>query len=164
MDDELIHAYDSAKRREYYLRNRNLKGRNHGSAVKGAPPKKTRAQRQAERRKKQQAQIAALKGRLEKLRNVLAAETKAAQIRSGVKTAKSADKESSSKQGDSSEKLTASEKAAKAKAAKKLREKNADPSLDQQIKSLTEKIKKVQERIMKMRKNGSLGVRKTQTK
>lgn len=164
MDDTLVHDYDAIKRREYYLRTRKLKGRKKGS-VQPAPHKKTRAQRQAERRRKQEAQIAALKGRLEKLRDVLAELTKKAQERSGVDTSKTTSKPSTSSQHKSSgktEKLTAAQKAAKAKADKKRRE--ADQTPEAQIKSLNEKIKTIQERIAKMRKDGSVGARRNTPK
>lgn len=161
---DLIHDYDAAKRREYYLRTRKLKGRTKGSA-RPAPPKKTRAQRQAERRKKQEAQIAALKGRLEKLRVLLAAEVKKAQARSGVEQKKTESKTTTSSKQKSSgktEKLTAAQKTAKAKADKKRQEELNTP--EAQIKSLTEKIKTIQERIAKMRKDGSVGARRNTSK
>lgn len=164
MADDLVHNYDAIKRREYYLRTRKLKGRKKGSA-KPAPPKKTRAQRQAERRKKQEAQIAALKGRLEKLRDVLAAEVKKAQARSGVETKKATPAKTSTSQQKSSgktEKLTAAQKTAKAKADKKRQEELNTP--EAQIKSLNEKIKTIQERIAKMRKDGSVGARRNTSK
>jgi chromosome segregation ATPase len=164
MDDELLHNYDAIKRREYYLRTRKLKGRKKGAVRPKAPPKKTRAQRQAERRKKQEAQIAALKGRLEKLRAVLKQLTEAAQKRSGVETKKADPTKSASQQKSSgkTEKLTAAQKAAKAKADKKRREKLDTP--EAQIKSLNEKIKTIQERIAKMRKDGSVGARRNTSK
>lgn len=162
MDDELTHDYDAIKRREYYLRNRKLKGRKHGS-VKVAAPVKSRAQRQAERKKRQEAQIAALKGRLEKLRAVLSAETKKAQARSGVTSSTAASSAPESSSGNSpAQKLTAAQKAKKAAAEKKAREKNQ--TLDEQVKSLTEKIKTIQARIIKMRKDGSVGAKRTTTK
>lgn len=159
MDDELVHDYDAVKRREYYLRNRHLKGRTHGFVK----PVKTRAQRAAERRKHQEAQIAALKSRLEKLRAVLAAETKKAQARSGVTSSTSSSTSSTNSQASTpKQKLTAAQKAKKAAAEKKAREK--DQTLDEQVKSLTEKVKKIQERIIKMRRNGSVGAKRTTTK
>lgn len=162
MDDELVHDYDAVKRREYYLRNRKLKGRKHGSG-KPVAPVKTRAQRAAERRKHQEAQIAALKSRLEKLREVLAAETKKAQARSGVTSStKSSSINSNSQSNAPKQKLTAAQKAKKAAAEKKAREK--DQTLDEQVKSLTEKVKTIQERIAKMRKDGSVGAKRTTTK
>jgi chromosome segregation ATPase len=160
MADELSHAsYDAAKRRAYYLRTRNLKGRKSG---KGKPPKKTRAQRQAERRRKLEAQVEALKGRLEKLRAALAKLTEEAKARSGVETKKTPAKSASSTAKKSTEKkLTSAEKAKAAKAAKEYREKNPDKVLADEVKSLNEKIKTIQERIAKMRKEGSIGAKKT---
>lgn len=157
MDDELVHDYDAIKRREYYLRNRHLKGRTHGFVK----PVKTRAQRAAERRKHQEAQIAALKSRLEKLRAVLAAETKKAQARSGV-TSSTSTSNANSQTNAPEQKLTAAQKAKKAAAEKKVRAK--DQTLDEQVKSLTEKVKKIQERIAKMRGNDSVGAKRTTTK
>ncbi|AWN06113.1 hypothetical protein SEA_MIEK_10 [Streptomyces phage Miek] len=159
MDSEVAHAYDAAKRRDYYLRTRNLKGRKPGA--KKVAPKKTRAQRQAERRRKLEAQVDALKARLEKLREVLASEVKKAQARSGVKDSKTpAKKASPSKSSSKTPKLTAAQKAKAAKAAEEYRKKNQDLLLEDQVKSLNGKIKTIQERIAKMRKEGSIGARK----
>lgn len=158
MAEEVVHAYDAAKRHEYYLKKRQLKGRR---PAKPKPPKKTRAQRQAERRKQQQAKIAALKSRLETLQKVLEAEVKKAKARSGVKPKTTETKKATSSSSNApAEKLTAAQKAKKAKAEKKAREKDPDVSLDEQVKSLTAKIKTIQERIAKMRKEGSSGARK----
>jgi hypothetical protein len=90
--NRIIHEYDPVKRREYYLKNRQLKGHvpkavtplkvtPPRSAVKPAP---NRNQRQEERRRKLQAQVDALKARLQKLREALAELVKAAKARSGV--------------------------------------------------------------------------------
>jgi hypothetical protein len=151
MDDALEHDYDATKRRQYYLRTRNLKGRTKGS-VRIAPPKKTRAQRQAERRKKQEAQIAALKSRLEKLRDVLAAETKKAQAKSGVDTAKDSSKTASP--SSTTQKLTPAQKAKKAAAEKKARAKNQ--TLDEQVQSLTKKINAILVHLNNLHSNGSV--------
>ena len=156
MDNTLEHNYDAVKRREYYLKNRALKGRKHG-IVRVASPKKSRAQLQAERRKHQEAQIAAMKSRLEKLRDVLAAETKKAQARSGVDTSTATSTAKSASSSSSTQKLTPAQKAKKAAAEKKARAKNQ--TLDEQVKSLTEKIKTIQVRIAKMRKDGSVGAK-----
>lgn len=164
MGDSLAHVYDAVKRREYYLKTRQLKGRKHGVAVKLAPPKLTRAQRQAQRRKLQLAKIAQLKSRLERLQLVLAAETKKAQVRSGVEPAQAKAKASTSQKNAPAQKLTAAQKAKKAKQDKAYREKNQTQSLDEQVQSLTERIKTIQERIAKMRKNGSVGARSTPAK
>ena len=169
MGEDLEHAsaaYNAAKRREYYLRTRKLKGRTHGSDNPLHPHKK-RAQRQAERRRQQEAKIAELKGRLKKLQEVLAAEVKQAKARSGVKTSKTETKTTGSSNGTSNSKpehLTSAQKAKKAKEDKKRREKNKDLSLDEQVKSLTQRIKTIQERIAKMRKNGSVGARRHTSK
>lgn len=167
MGNELVHDYDAVKRREYYLKTRKLKGRKPGiikaptlrKKAVPKPPKKTRAQRQAERQKQLEAKITALKGRLEKLQEVLAAETKKAQARSGVAPAKTSSDQKTSQANPPVQKLTAAQKAKKAKAEKEARAKDPDQSLSDQVKSLTEKIKTIQERIAKMRKNGSVGAR-----
>jgi ubiquinone biosynthesis protein UbiJ len=161
MADDLVHAYDASKRREYYLRTRKLKGRQPGKA---APPKKTRAQRQAERRKKLEAQVEALKGRLEKLRAVLAQLTEQAKKRSGVDTKKTTSKKTTSSTKKAAEKkLTPAQKAKAAKASEEYRKKNPEKALADDVKSLNDKIKTIQERIAKMRKEGSIGAKKTTT-
>ena len=159
MADDLVHAYDAMKRREYYLRTRKLKGRKPGQAP---PPKKTRAQRQAERRKKLEAQVEALKGRLEKLRAVLAQLTEQAKKRSGVETKKTPSKKTSSSTKKTAEKkLTPAQKAKAAKASEEYRKKNPEKALSEDVKSLNEKIKTIQKRIEKMRHDGSIGAKKT---
>jgi hypothetical protein len=163
MADNAPKIYDAVKRREYYLRTRKLKGRKPGSGIRPAVKNQTRAQKTAEHRRKQEAQISALKGRLAKLQEVLAAETKQAKARSGVKTSKSSTDQKSSSNSDSKH-LTPAEKAKAAKASADYRKKNPNPSLSDQVKSLTEKIKTIQERIAKMREDGSIGARKPATK
>lgn len=160
MADDLVHDYDAAKRREYYLRTRKLKGRTK-TAPKPKAPKKTRAQRQAERRRKLEAQVAALKGRLEKLQAVLAELTKAAKARSGVKEKSDPKKATSTSKKTAEKKLTPVQKAKAAKAAEEYRKKNPDKALADDIKSLNAKIKTIQERIAKMRQEGSIGAAKT---
>lgn len=175
MDDQvLIHEYDPAKRREYYLKNRLLKGRKHGTA-QPKPKAKTKAQLQKERQKKLEDSVGKLKGRLEDLQSVLELLVKQAKARSGVKATASSKKveqvksdskststsktsSASSKKGDRKP-LTASQKAAEAKAQKKYRSKNEQ--LSAEVKSLHAKIKAIQERIAKMQKSGSLGARQT---
>lgn len=159
-EQELLHAYDAAKRREYYLKNRKLKGRTK-AAVKPKKPKLTRAQRQAARRRKQEAQVAALKVRLEKLQDAIATLVKQAKARSGVKTpTKKAASAPSKKANGATDKKTAAQKAKAAKAAEEYRKKNPDKALADDIKSLTEKIKTAQARIKKMRQEGSTGAKK----
>jgi uncharacterized protein with von Willebrand factor type A (vWA) domain len=166
MGDNLAHVYDAVKRREYYLKTRQLKGRRHAIA-KIDPPKLSRAQRQALRNQQLEAKITKLKGRLERLQKVLAADVKEAQARSGVKPTKSSDAPTSpqgSRKNSPDQKLTASQKAKKAEQEKKYREKNKPQTLDEQVQSLTKRIKIIQERIAKMRKNGSVGARSTTAK
>jgi uncharacterized protein with von Willebrand factor type A (vWA) domain len=166
VDDELVHVYDATKRREYYLKTRHLKGRHHGT-TRVVPPKKSRAQRLAEHRRHQEAQIAELKSKLERLKEVLAAEVKKAKARSGVKPTTTSSKTpvSSHKSSNSpAQKLTPAQKAKKAREEKKLREKNKPQSLDEQVQSLTKKIKTIQERIAKMRKDGSIGAKRHSVK
>lgn len=161
MVDDLEHAYDASKRREYYLRTRKLKGRKPG-AKKVVKPKLTRAQRQAARRKKLEAQVNSLKRKLEILRDALKLATEQAQARSGMKPNKTESKKSTSTQKKTeSKKLTSAEKAKAAKASAEYREKNPDKALEEEVKSLNAKIKTIQERIAKMRKTGSVGAQKT---
>lgn len=167
MADDLEHAYDPAKRREYYLKTRKLKGRTAAAirtsksrpTAKPKPPTKTRAQRQAERRRKLEAEVNALKARLEKLRNALSELTKQAKARSGVKPTSSASKKTTAKKS-TAPKQTAAQKAKAAKQSKEYYEKHKDEILADEVKSLKGKIKTIQERIEKMRKNGSVGARK----
>ncbi|AOZ64878.1 hypothetical protein SEA_MAYA_13 [Streptomyces phage Maya] len=162
MADEIVHEYDPAKRRAYYLKTRQLKGRTK-KGVTLKPATKTRAQRQAERRKKLEAEVTALKGRLEKLRKALSVLTEQAKARSGAETKKTPAKKASSA-AKSSTKQTAAQKAKAAKASKEYYEKNKDKLLEDEVKSLKAKIKTMQERIEKMRKNGSVGARNTTSK
>jgi chromosome segregation ATPase len=171
MSDELEHAYDAAKRREYYLKTRKLKGRKAAAVAtsksrptaKPKPPTKTRAQRQAERRRKLEAEVNALKARLEKLRTALDELTKQAKARSGVKPKSSATKKTTAEK-TTAKKQTASQKAKAAKQSKEYYEKHKDEILADELKSLKGKIKTIQERIEKMRKEGSVGARKPTAK
>jgi uncharacterized protein YPO0396 len=172
--NRIIHEYDPVKRREYYLKNRQLKGHvpkavtplkvtPPRSAVKPAP---NRNQRQEERRRKLQAQVDALKARLQKLREALAELVKAAKARSGVKTP--AKKQPSKKDAGNGKKAapkqTAKQKADAAERSKEYYEKNKDQVLSDEVKSLTAKIKTIQERIAKMRKTSSAGASKNSNK
>lgn len=171
MADDLEHAYDPAKRREYYLKTRKLKGRKAAAlrtsksrpTAKPKPPTKTRAQRQAERRRKLEAEVNALKARLEKLRDALAELTKKAKARSGVKPTSNSPKKTTAKK-TTAKKETAAQKAKDAKRSKEYYEKHKDEILADEIKSLKGKIQTIQERIEKMRKNGSVGARKSTVK
>lgn len=167
----IIHEYDPVKRREYYLKNRELQGLVPKAAVKTAvqrskaavKPAPNRQQRQEEHRRKLQAQVDALKARLETLRKALAELVKAAKARSGVETP---DKKDSAKPAGSkaAQKLTPKQKAEASERSKENYEKNKDQVLADEVKSLTAKLKTIQERIAKMRKTSSAGATKTQNK
>ncbi|AXQ61252.1 hypothetical protein SEA_LIBERTYBELL_11 [Streptomyces phage LibertyBell] len=170
--NRIIHEYDPVKRREYYLKTRQLKGHVPKAlkstkvtpprvAVKPAP---NRQQRQEERRRQLQAQVDALKVRLQKLREALAELVKAAKARSGVKTPA---KKQLSKAGNGKKaapKQTAKQKTDAAERSKEYYEKNKDQLLADEVKSLTAKIKTIQERIAKMRKTSSAGASKNSNK
>lgn len=163
----VAHVYDAIKRREYYLRNRQLAGRKTGAAKTSKPrpkakskiPKESAAQRQARRRQKLQAEVDYLKSRLKKLRVALAEMVKKAQARSGKTSSKKAPAKKSADR-----KQTATQKAKAAKQSKKYYNQNKEKILADEVKSLVGKIKTMQERIAKMRKNGSVGARRTAAK
>lgn len=166
-EDSLSHVYDPAKRREYYLKNRHLKGRKHGSERATKPRVKSRAEIAKERHAHLQAQVDALKGRLEKLQAALKILVEQAKKRSGVKPTKTAAKKTTTSQKQAHakpQKLTTAQKKAKAEAEKEARHKQAikdgtatNSDLSAEVKSLNERIKTIQARIEKMHKSGALG-------
>ena len=171
MDDRtyVIHEYDPVKRREYYLKTRDLKGLVPQPTVKIEPPRSAiavnpepnRQQRQEERRRQIEAQVDALKARLKKLREVLAEQTKSAKARSGIETPA----KKSSTDVKTAPKQTAKQKADAAEKSKEYYDKNKDQILADEVKSLTAKIKTIQERIAKMRtETSSAGAKKIQNK
>ena len=166
-EDSLSHVYDPVKRREYYLRNRQLKGRKHGSGKATKPRVKSRAEIAKERHAHLQEQVAALKGRLERLQAALKILVEQAKKRSGVKPAKTAAKKTTTPQKKAHakpQKLTTAQKKAKAEAEAKRRREEAikngtatNSDLSAEVKSLNERIKTIQARIEKMHKSGALG-------
>lgn len=158
LHDDLIHEYDPVKAREYYLRTRKLKGRKKGTvdqpsgknsgstkpkaSVKKPVVKKTAKQKRAET----EAQVAALKQRLEKLKEVLAKLVKEAKARSGVKDENPKDKADRNAKEKSRKPLTAAQKRAQAERSKKAYEKEKQ-SPDQELKELQEKIKDIRAKI-----------------
>lgn len=170
MDDELVHVYDPDKRRAYYLKTRQLKGRKTGTLdVSRARPRQTQQERRKQRQRQLEVQVTVLRARLEKLQETLKLLTKQAKARSGVKTTEkktssdsgsSADKKSSEKTSSrKKEHLTASQKAKEAKAQAKYYQKTKNEQLADEVKSLTAKLKTIQERIAKMRKSGAIASR-----
>lgn len=168
-------VYDKAKAHEYYLRNRQLKGRRRGGVVppRGTPqtlrlinkhtPKKAHAH---------EAEVAALKARLEKLRDLLAKLVEDAKKRSGVDSPKkSTTKKSASGSGGGKDSktspLTAKQKREASARAKKSYEKNKDknkqsPSneieeLQKKIADIRAKIKDAIERAHKQSKSKTAG-------
>jgi hypothetical protein len=162
-DSALLHGrvYDPAKAREYYLRTRHLKGRRAGVAqrvssrtatLKATPTLKSASRDQAE------ARLAALKGRLEQLRKLLAERVEIAQKRSGVDkkdpndAASPADKQKEEKGKSPS---TAAEKREAAKRSKEWREKHPNklpPSgggtnVSEEIAAVQKQIAEVQDQL-----------------
>lgn len=166
-ENSLSHAYDAAKRRQYYLKNRKLKGRKHGSSTASKPRVKSRAEIAKERHAHLEEQVAALKGRMERLQAALKVLVEQAKKRSGVKSPKTSAKKTATPQKKANakpQKLTTAQKKAKAEAAEKSRRKQAikngtanNSDLSAEVKSLNERIKTIQARIEKMHKSGSLG-------
>lgn len=173
-DDSLAHVYDPAKRREYYLKNRLLKGRKHGSGKVTKPRVKSRAEIAKERHAHLEAQVNQLKARFERLQAALKILVEQAKKRSGVESKTTSKQTSTSTQQKAPakpQKLTASQKKAKAVADKKRRDQEAikngtatNSQLSNEVKSLNEKIKTIQARIEKMRKSGAIGSQTHKTK
>jgi len=163
-DSALIHEapYDPNKAREYYLRTRKLKGRKAGAgdpqpsgrsgsakptgAKRTAKPKKTPAQK----RKEAEAQVANLKKRLARLKDVLADLVKAAKARSGVETKTDKAKSQAQKNQDAKAKtpLTAKQKREAAKKAKE-RYEETKKAPDKDIEELQAQIKDIKAKIKK---------------
>ena len=148
---DLLHEYDPVKAREYYLRTRKLKGRKKGSEdpkadKKSGSAKPTIAKRpvakktSAQKRKAKEAEVAALKKRLERLKEVLAELVKQAKARSGVKDETPKSKAARNEAAKSRKPLTAAQKKAQAERSKKAYEKEKQ-SPDQELKELKTKIK-----------------------
>lgn len=167
-------AYDPKKRREYYLRTRELKGRTKG---KIEPPKGSRpsaqatgqrarkafkseiAKRKADskaRREEAKARIEQLENKLDKLDEIHKKLVAQAKIRSGAKPEEVKDtKTSKTKDSDkgSSKKATAKEKKEAAERAKEAREKEEKTSPQQQIRVLERQIAEARAKIEEARAN-----------
>lgn len=170
-EDELSHEYDAAERRAYYLRTRKLKGRNPESPEQKVGRTtgsmlmtlaQARKKRREENRRKQEAQVEALKAKLEKLREVLTELVKQAKLRSGVSPKK--DNPDTKDRATKPPKLTPAQKKEAAEKAKEYREKNPEKALAEDIKSLNDKIKAIQERITKLRNAVSAGTKQSTLK
>lgn len=163
---EMLHVYDPAKAREYYLRTRKLKGRRSaaveptgGSNSKSVVPLTSvknpaaRSSRAKQRREEAQARVAALSARLDRLEKVLAELVKQAKARSGVETKETSTDKSSSKESSSKDTKpkTAAQKKADAQRAKEYREKNPEKKTSSEAQEIEAKIANVREKIAKMK-------------
>jgi hypothetical protein len=141
----LTHArtpYDPVKRREYYLRTRQLKGRKVGTtipvagrksgSVKSSPkgdPRKAQKLRRAKRQREIDVKVNALRKRLFDLREILHTLVNQAKIRSGVKPTVKAPTQKretagSKRQTTATKKQTSTQKREAAKRSKEYYEKN----------------------------------------
>jgi hypothetical protein len=152
-DSALLHrrAYDPIKAREYYLRNRHLKGRRKGTTIqptagKASAPPRNPGWNRPSRRDQMEREKEALESRLDQLKEILAAKVKAAKARSGVespsdKKEKKDQKETAAKneKNKKDKPLTAAEKRKKAKEARD-QYKKEHASLGAEIQSLQRQI------------------------
>lgn len=167
----LAHAdrpYDAAKAHEYYMRRRQLLGRNpaaqttpKGRPSAGAnfgapkPKKKTQADKTAHQRQKEiEAKIGLMKVRLAKLQKVLDDLTKK------VKSDTAGDKPKAGKDASKDKKLTGSDRTKAAKAAKDYYEKHKkDKQPSSETEDLQQKIettlKKIEAARIKLSKSNS---------
>jgi uncharacterized protein (DUF342 family) len=174
-EDTLEHFYDPVKAHEYYVRRRQLKGRRPAGSKqpaasrrssKGAPATGMRPSR----RKKLEAQKAALEHRLEVLKRSLDLLVEQAKKRSGVKTPdkKDVSKASKEKKGTPDKKLTAKQKADKRKASKEQYEKENKTTLAGSVQDLQDQVKdmraKLQEAIEEARRTSAQSKPKTASK
>lgn len=145
-------VYDKAKAHEYYLQNRRLKGRRRGGVVppRGSNPQTLKLLEKHTPNKKHghEAEVAALKARLEKLRDVLAKLVEQAKKRSGVDSPKkSTAKRSASGSGGGKDSkaspLTAKQKREASARAKKSYEKNKDKNQQSPSNEIEELQKKI---------------------
>lgn len=156
--------YNPQKAHEYYLRTRQLKGRQPAAAkptpisrtaqVRTAPVKKAAVKpavkTRAQHRREVEAQIAAFEDRIKRLRETLRALVAAAQARSGVKPKdihKTSSTSKSSSQKKTSTHQTAKQKADAAKRAKAYYEKHKNDTPDKQLADLKAKMADLEAKI-----------------
>lgn len=195
LDDILEHGllhgadYDPVKAREYYLRTRELKGRQKGAQessnsiprgsreatpsnrgpakAKPKAPVKKAVSPALQRRRDTQERIDQINARLDALREVLRKLVEQAKTRSGVDP-KTVPSKSATKKATSagSEKLTAAQKKEAAKKAKERYEKDhgKKESLTSQEKALQAQVKDVQKKIAKARKDLAASIERAKKK
>jgi len=150
----LAHAdpnYDPQKRREYYLRNRQLKGRPSGSGRPATTPRsqpETNLSTEKERRQR----VEALEKKLARLKEIYQELLAQSRGRAGIDIpGKASEKKSSgTKGGSSSTKTTAKERREAAERSKEWREKN-EKKKTQPEKSVEEKLASLRNAIVKIR-------------
>lgn len=151
-------VYDPVKRREQYLRTRQLKGRRKGSLqpTSGGSRSQTPTHSTANSKKQQaEARLAALKQRLEQLRDLLAKKVEQAKSEAGVETKKDAspNKATSSKSGGSKGTTTAKEKRENRERYEKYKKENPDkpaskdPSVQSEIEQVQKQIREVRQKL-----------------
>lgn len=164
----LEHAeYDPVKAREYYLRNRQLKGRTSTAIIPpvGLGRKKVVAVKpkqivkpvikltSQQRRTAQLVKIKSMEVKLAKLRKLLAVLVAQAKRRNGVGPANSTSESTpgSSAGNKRTSRLTPREKAEKSKDAKEAYQKERKLPPDQKVEALSEKIKDIEEKLADIR-------------
>jgi hypothetical protein len=162
----LTHIYDAESAHQYYLRTRDLKGREAAAqqptpmsktsvsktvqpkaAPKAAPAKQTPEQRRAAI----SSQVDALRAKLETLKKVLADLVQQAKARSGVDPEPEPTQGQPRQTSDNPRKLTPEQQDAAAQRAKDWREANPDKAMDQEAAKLTKQVEAVQDKIQAMR-------------
>lgn len=170
----LEHVYDPVKRRQYYLRTRELKGRRNGgtdaSSSRVGRPKSVGvregesgiADPQSDRtRAEVKARVNALKNRLEKLKTLLDELVEQAKKRSGVETKKETPKKESLSIKDTKP-ATAKEKREAKERYEKEQAKN--PSLKKEEAQLQAEIAEIREKITKVRDDLKAAVKNARRK
>jgi len=165
--------YDPQKARDYYLRNRVLKGRRPGAVKESGigesssqPPAKTKkptTRTPAQRRAQRKAKVEALQARLDRLNTLLTELVKQAKARSGVETKESPSKSSTKTASKKTSDLTAKQKNAAAKASEKYREENKE-TLAKQAEKLQGDIKEVRAKIKEVRDELKASINRSRSK
>lgn len=164
---QLMHDYDPQKAHEYYLLNRQLKGRQKGTEqipvgrgpAKAASPvaqPKSKVPIAPSKKKSVEEEVAALKARLKQLREVLKKLVEEAKARSGVETPKTPkEKAAQNAKEKGSKPQTAAQKRAANKRSKDYYEKHKDKELADLQKSIKNIKEKIQKAIADAQKNSA---------
>ena len=161
----LKHIYDAESAHDYYMRTRQLKGREPGvekDVVSKSPvpkmilpkakPKAMATKESPEQRRAAiKAQVEALRTKLDALKKVLAELVSQAKARAGVEPEPEPTAKEPRKTSDNPRKLTPEQKADAAQRSKDWRDANPDKAMDQDAAKLDRQIKDVEEKIQAMR-------------